>query len=408
MLDTDLSQGALLADPAFYAGDPFPTYQWLHEHAPVHRTHEPAFWTISKHDDCRKVSQNATLFSVEHGLVINDVKFQAPLLNGAFRPEHGTELLPTTDGPRHAVLRRHSSPGFSPKRINAIEPNVRAMVVNLLEGIEDGVPFDFVRDIAGPLPLMVIRDLLGLHDLELADMWRWTDQVFKLGEGCDEEELRQVSANLADMYEYFGVQIDEHRRAPGEDVLSMLLGSEVDGERVSEANLLMFLQVMLVAGNETTRNLLSGAIRAMTERPTEWPKLRADPTLAANATEEFLRFVTPSIGHVRTAMADTTIRDEAIAEGDKVFVLYAAANRDAEVYAEPDTLDVSRRFSGQHMAFGFGPHACLGAPLARLESRVFFEELAPRFRRFELAGEPVRLQSTFANGHRSLPVTFWR
>jgi cytochrome P450 len=277
----------------------------------------------------------------------------------------------------------------------------------LIDTIERGEPVDIVPALSIPFPLQVICELLGVDGSQWPRFFEWSEAVIP---GESERTEAERAALQAEMWGYLIGVAEERRAAPAEDLVSVLamVGAEdgTEADRLSEAELAMFLIQLLVAGNETTRNLLSAGLAALAEHPDQWAALRADPGLIPNAVEELLRWTTPVISFMRTATTDRTVRGEVVAAGEPVLLLYASANRDEEVFG-PDAGELRvDRHPNPHVSFGFGPHFCLGAALARLEGRVVLTELATRFASLTPAGPIERTASPVIAGVRHAPLVF--
>ena len=308
------------------------------------------------------------------------------------------------DPPEHNRHRKLAISAFRPRRVATLEPRVRALARESVTAIRPGESFNFVERIAAPLPMLVIAELLGVPSSDYEDFRRWSDAMIEAGSHGPTQETLGV---LAELFAYIVAKAAERRRAPREDVLSRLALAEVDGQRLSDAELGILCMTLLVAGNETTRNLISGGMRALLETPGQWAKLCANPGLLPNAVEEMLRFVTPVQNFVRRVQQDTKLCGEKLSAGEYVTLFYGSANRDEGVFGpDADVFDILRHDARRHVAFGFGEHLCLGAALARLEARVLFEELIARGAGFSLAGPVERLPSILINGIVKLPVAF--
>jgi cytochrome P450 len=250
--------------------------------------------------------------------------------------------------------------------------------------------------------MYVIAELLGVSDDDYDDFRRWSDAMIEAGGGNVSPE---TASTVAELMQYVLAIAAERRKRPGDDLISVLVQAEVEGERLNDAEVGMFCLTLLVAGNETTRNLVTGGGLALLRNPEQREKLISDPGLLPNAVEEMLRYVSPVRNFARTATADTDLRGREIREGDSLVFFYGSANRDEEVFgADSDAFDIARPTAGRHVAFGFGEHLCLGASLARMEGRVMFEELLARWPHFALAGEPEPLHSSLMNGMVRMPV----
>jgi len=263
---------------------------------------------------------------------------------------------------------------------------------------------EFVADFAVQLPILVIAEMLGVPGSDLEQFRKWSDAAIEAASEASPASMAQA----AELLTYFAAVLAERRTNPGAEILSALVTSQIDGEQLDEFDLLMFCMALLVAGNETTRNMLSQGTLALARNPGEMERLVADPTLVPRAVEEMLRFGSPILAFLRTASRDTELRGTKIAEGDRLFLLYASANRNERVFGEDaESFRIARDAAG-HVAFGFGEHFCLGAALARLEVRVAFEEILRRWRRIELAGQPEAQPSLLVRGLVRLPVAFAR
>jgi cytochrome P450 len=312
-----------------------------------------------------------------------------------------------TAPPQHTRYRRLVQPGFKPSMVRLMQTGVTEKAKALISTIESGEAIDIVPALSIPFPLQVICELLGVDGSQWPRFFEWSEAVIPGESERSEEERAELQG---EMWAYLVGVAEERRVSPAEDLVSVLanVGSEPDagGDRLSEAELAMFLIQLLVAGNETTRNLISGGLVALAGEPGQWAALRADPGLISGAVEELLRWTTPVISFMRTATTSTTIRGQAIAEGDPVLLVYASANRDEEVFgADADRLRIDRD-PNPHVSFGFGPHFCLGAALARLEARVVLAQLLERFETVRLAGPVERTASPVIAGVRSAPLVF--
>lgn len=381
-----------LTDPRFYAGDPFPLYARLRAEAPFVWHDDPGFWVASTYDDVMRISKDPETFCSGKGVLLMDLGRELPEIPGA---------LLYVDPPDHTRYRRIVQPAFAPSRVKALEPAIRAQARRLLDALPEGEVVDLVEAVAVPFPLVVIAELLGVPAEDWRRFYEWSDHAIAAGTQQTDENM----AALAEMAEFFLGVIAEKQQHPGDDLVSVLATVEVDGERLNDGELMMFCGQLLVAGNETTRNLVSGGLVALAEHPDQWARLRADRTLVPSAIEELLRWTTPVISFFRTATREVTIHGQRVHAGDPVMLLYASANRDEAAFGPTaGQLDVARD-PNQQVAFGFGQHYCLGAALARLEGRVMLEEILDRFEELELAGEPGRLESAgVVSGWTSVPM----
>jgi cytochrome P450 len=389
---------APLLDPDFYAGDPFPLYARLRAEAPVTRNRSLGFWVVSRHADVVAVSRDPATFCSAKGIMVFEI--------GAEYPTPPTMMH--TDPPDHTRYRTLVQPGFRPSFIRSLEDGVRDRTRTLVDRIEPGEPIDFVPAVAVPLPLQVISDLMGMPEEEWPQFFKWSEAVIPGATDWPEEERQALSA---EMVTYLLASAAERRAHPGEGIISELGSAEIDGDRLTDAELGMFLVQLLVAGNETTRNMMSGGLVALAADPGTWPSLRSRvsasaPRALSLAVEEMLRWTTPVVSFMRTTTRPTELGGRELGADEPVLMLYASANRDESVFGPTADVFDPARDPNPHVAFGFGPHFCVGAVLARLEGRILLEELLSRFGSVELAGPVVRTASPVIAGVRSAPVVF--
>jgi cytochrome P450 len=381
-------------DPAFFVRPDFhEVLGRLRADDPVHRC-DTGFWVLSRYDDIRDVSRDPAHFCSSRGALVND-----PLRHA--KHSVSSRSILHMDPPEHAAFRGLVNRRFTPRAMSGLEEFVRKSAAALLDDVETTEEIDFVSSLSAPFPLTVIAELLGIDSSDRADFRRWSDAAIESPDLPPDETstaLAELSAFLLDL-----MRSKKERR--GDDLVSVLSGSEVGGSPLTQDELFMFLLTLLVAGNETTRTLLSGATIALHDHPDQRAALASERGLSANAVEECLRWVTPVQAFCRTATKDVELNATPISRGDYVCMIYASANRDERVFG-PDAsrFDVRRPFNPVHLSFGFGEHVCLGASLARLESRIFLEELLARFPRYEVTGPPERVLSTTVAGIHSLPI----
>ena len=399
-----------LSNPdAFKDGFPHEHFRKLRREAPV-LWHEgehvepgipaepgPGYWIVSRYEDVRYVSKHPDLFASKPGILVQD-----PL-------EIETQLAPPSmigmDPPAHARYRRLVSSGFTPRAIAGEEPHHHEIVRSILDRIAGRGSCDFVVDVAAELPLQVIAEFLGVPQEDRHKVFEWSNRM--LGGEDPEYQLpfEQGIQVAIDMFLYANKLAEERRAAPREDLISALLHGEVDGEKLSLPEFDSFFLLLSVAGNETTRNLISHGMLLLMEHPEAREALIRDPSLIPSAVEEMLRVRPPVMYFRRTATRDTELRGQKIRAGDKVTLWYPSANRDEDVFPDADRFDI-RRSPNDHLAFGVGEHFCLGANLARLEIRVMFEHLLRRLPDIELAGPVEYLRSHFIDGVKHMPVRF--
>jgi cytochrome P450 family 142 subfamily A polypeptide 1 len=350
-----------LLDGRFYAGDPHPALAKLRADDPVHWDEEAKLWGVTRHADVMTVSRDTETFCSR----------------GSSRPDQAA--LPSMinlDDPEHRRRRNLVNRGFTPRRVEAHEPRVRAICRDLVSRARERGRFDFVRDVAAPLPMIVIGDLLGVRPEDHGRLLRWSDDmVLATSATAPPEVAARATASFVEYVGYAREVMAERRRAPTDDLISVLVHAEPGGDRLTDDELIHESLLILVGGDETTRHVISGGMLELVRRPEAWRRLREDPSLVPTAVEEMLRWVTPIQNMNRTATRDVELRGKRIREGDKVLLLYVSANRDEAAFERPFEFDVART-PNDHVAFGgYGAHFCLGSSLARLELRVVFEEL---------------------------------
>lgn len=383
---------SLLHSPDFYAGDPYPAYRELRATAPVCWNDVTNFWALLKYEDIRFVSTNPATFTSTRGITIPD-----PQMGNAV--QEGNLIF--TDPPRHRQLRKLINSGFTRRRVAVLEPKIREIVRGILDGVQPDSVHEFADEIAAPLPTRMIAELIGAPADDWEQFRAWSDAA--TGTADPEIELDPLVA-MGQLYEYFQQLIAARRVDARDDLLSVLAGAEIDGVRPTDEDLLNFAYLLLVAGNETTRNLIALGALALIAHPDQCRLLVDDPELIPSAVEEMLRWTSPVVHMARTATADVEIRGQRIAEGDVVVMLYGSANRDEEIFgADSEEFQVTRH-PNPHIAFGCGEHSCVGAQLARLEACVMFDELLRRFPRLELVGAVDRMRATMVPGVKRMPV----
>ncbi|WP_157963916.1 cytochrome P450 [Actinocorallia populi] len=391
--------------------DPYPHYARLRENAPVHHDTALGMWVLSRHEDVAVAVRDATRFSSDLGRWSNltgnpfNPSLRIPRrLASLLAKAPGPRVLLTTDPPDHTALRRRVSPAFTPRRIAALEPRIRQIAESLVDGMcaaDPSRPGDLVRDLASPLPTLVIAEMMGIPSDRVHDFKRWSDDLVNglLTDGG----TRRMLTGVAEISWFFTRTIRRRRKDPGDDLISLLVAGEGD-DALTTAELVTFCVLLLVAGNETTTNLVSNAMAALLAHPEAHDRLRADPGLAAAAVEETLRYDAPGQGLLRETRVPVTFGDVTIPAGQTVLTLIASANRDPRHHTDPDTF-LLERDQRTHLAFGTGIHFCIGHALARLESRVAIETLYRRLPDLAPAAPPTRINSPVLRGLRTFPVT---
>ena len=396
-----------LVDPARYARNGYPHAVWtrLRTEAPVTHFAPPGyrpFWAITKHADIVELASQPVRFSSEHGLMLG--------------PAHAvpvpSEMVVTLDPPRHGPLRRVASRRFTPRALEAQREEIERITVEILDQASTGgaeAECDFVERIAAPLPIAVVAWILGVPREDWGLLFRWTNEVI----GKDDPEYRRpgetagqtIKRARGELHAYFQQLLDRRRSEPRDDLVSELLRATIDGAPLTEIQLLSYCELMVEAGNETTRNAISGGLLAFSEHRGEWEKLRAHPELLSDAVEEVLRWVSPITHFIRTAMEDYELRGMKIRSGEQVALFWASGNRDEEVFADPFSFRVDRR-PNPHLSFGVGEHFCMGAHVARVELEAIFRHLLARLESFEVSGPVDRLSSAVNGAIKHLPLRY--
>jgi cytochrome P450 family 142 subfamily A polypeptide 1 len=316
-------------------------------------------------------------------------------------------MMISMDDPEHARRRKLVSKGFTPRRVREHEPTIRAICTRIIDRVAPKGECDFVWDIAAPLPLLLIADMLGFPPESYDDLLRWSDDLIRATRADPPPELAEAGmAAMLAFREFQLAVIADRRSTPGDDLVSVLCHAEIDGERLDDESIINESLLILIGGDETSRHVMTDGMLALLANPQEVAVLRNEPAAMENGVEELLRWVSPIKNMARTVTRDVTLHGETLREGQQVILMYPAANRDPRKFEDPERFDV-RRYPNPHLAFGFGPHFCLGASLARLELQVMFSELLSRLPDLHLAGDPQpRRPSNFISGPEKMPVAF--
>ncbi len=389
----------------FVQGKAHEVWRRLRAEAPVHwnpgTSEFPPFWSVTRYADLIAVSRDTDTYISSRGITI--------ATNPENPPPGAGKMMIMMDPPRHVRLRRLVNKGFTPRMAAALEPSVREITKGLLDEVAPRGTCDFVTDVAAMLPLAVICAMMGIPREDWALMFDLTnrglgpaDPEYQTVPGNSQETSEQASR---EMLAYFSAQAADRRRERRDDLVSVLVGSEIDGEAISEEELLYFCNLLILAGNETTRNAISGGLLALLEHPDQLARLRAEPALLPTAVEEILRWTSPVTHMMRYVTRDTELHGQPLRAGERVLLWYPSANRDEDVFPNANTFDVGRT-PNEHIAFGIGEHFCLGAGFARVEVRVMMEMLLARFSDIALAGEVERLRSSFIGGIKHMPMRF--
>ncbi len=399
-----------LLSPDRYVKLGYPHEEWtrLRREAPVFRVEnavEP-YWAITKHADIGWVGKQPEKF-LNGPMLVLPTEPEPP--ERRFQPP---PTLIQLDGPKHGAYRKLLSKRFTPGALKKIHADIERIAKEIVDGLltdADEGECDFVERVAAPLPIAVIAWLLGVPRSDWKLLFDWTNRT--IGAGDPEYQVEgQTSAETAqkamfELFQYFAKMVEEKRQKPADDLVSLFVHAQVDGAPLPMLDVLSFCMIVVVAGNETTRNGTSGGMLALAEHPAELAKIQRDPSLLASGIEEMLRWSSPIIHFARTATEDVELRGQRIRKGDRLGLFYPSANRDEEVFDEPFRFSVERR-PNRHIAFGMGEHFCAGAHVARLELEMAFKYLLPRLEWVEVAGPVERLRSSLVGGVKHLPIRY--
>lgn len=388
-----------LTEPVSWVEEPL---LWRHSSGGRIAARGTGYWAVTTHEAVVSVSRRTEEFSSgAKGAFLVDPRTPGDL-------KQTRQLLVNMDGPQHIRIRRLVASVFTPRAVRALIDNITTHADSLVQKAVQAGEFDIVADLACELPLLVLSDLLGMPREDRHLLYKWSNQLVGFDDpeygGGDIDVYRSTFAEAFSYALKLGMARREH---PTGDLISLLANAELDGERLSDREFCNFWLLLVVAGNETTRHLIAGSLQALAENPAERDKLVSGTVPIASAVEELLRWVTPIMQFRRTATQDTELCGQPIAEGEKVVIYYTSANRDAAVFEDPDHLNLARD-PNPHLAFGIGPHFCLGAHLARVELTALLTAILPHLPRLELVGPLVRLESNFVNAIKSLPARFTR
>ncbi len=390
-----------LYDPDGYvAGPPHETLERLRAESPVFWQPMPdgtGYWAVLRHADLVTVARDPLTYSAARGgVVLEDL---APETLAMMQ-----DMLLAMDPPRHVGYRRNVSPQFAPRVINGLEPRIRTICREILAGAARDRDVDFVHDVCAKLPSQVVGELVGIPEEDWPRIHTWSER----NSGGQDPEFSsgysEDASNATIEMAVYAIGLAQQRRDdPREDLTTLMLAMELDGEPMTDIQFGSFFVQLVTAGNDTTRTMLSSGLLALLQHPEQLADLRADPAGLPGAVEEILRWANPLHYFRRTTTRDTELAGVPIIEGQKVAMIYTSANRDGSVFRDPHRFDI-RRDPNPHLSFGTGEHFCLGVHLARLEGRVFFEELLDTFATIELTGTPTRQRSNLNNALKSLPV----
>ncbi|WP_328808325.1 cytochrome P450 [Nonomuraea antri] len=379
------------------SGPPHDQLAWLRTNSPVHRHEgEPDFWAVTRYEDVVHVSRHSDLFSSAKKLALFE---ELPEEQIALQ----RLMMLNQDPPEHTRRRSLVNRGFTPRTIGALEQHIRDICDDLLDKCTGEV--DFVTEVAAPLPLYVICELLGAPVADRDKLFTWSNRMIGAQDPDYAASPEDGPAAAMEVYAYANQLAAQRKSQPKNDIVSKLIQSDENGETLDESEFDLFVLLLVVAGNETTRNAASGGMLAFFDHPNQWDRLVADPSLATPAADEIVRWVSPVNLFRRTSTTDQILGGQHIKADDKVVVFYSSANRDASVFPDPEVFDIGRS-PNPHIGFGGGgAHFCLGNHLAKLELRILFEQLARRHPRMRRSGPVRRLRSNFINGIKELPVS---
>jgi cholest-4-en-3-one 26-monooxygenase len=383
-----------LLDGSFYSEGPHPYYTWMRENAPVYFDEKGGVWGFASYAAVLGASRDPATFSNAGGI----------------RPDNGPlPMMIDMDDPEHLKRRKLVNRGFTPRRVRDMEPHIRRTVDEIIDSVCERGECDFVRDVAAPLPMILIGDMLGVQPEDRADLLRWSDDMVSSQSGNASDDAIMAAATAFTEYtEYSNRVVNDRRTNPTDDLVSVLVHAEVDGDRLQHDEVLHESLLILVGGDETTRHVISGGMEQLLLHPEQRKLLADDPSKITVAVEEMLRWVTPIKNMCRTVTRDTEFMGQQLREGQKCMLLYESANRDETMFVDPFRFDVERQ-PNEHVAFGFGAHFCLGNSLARLELKIMMERLLARLPDLEFAGDPgslPRRKANFISGLESMPVRF--
>jgi len=378
--------------------DPYPVYRRLREEAPVYRNPELDFWALARHADVQAAFRDPVRFSNTQGVSLEREQVREARVVMSFL---------AMDPPEHGRVRALVNRGFTPRRVRDLEPSIRALATHYIDAFVEKGECDFIAEFAGKLPMDVVSEMVGVPASDRDELRAWADLVLHREEGNPNVPPEGMTA-AANLLGYFSKHVATNRAKPRDDLTGALIQAELDGDHLADADIVAFLFLMIIAGNETTTKLLANALYWLGRNPEERAKVDADPALVPAWAEETLRYDPSSQLIARTTTCDVEVRGHTIPEGARVGLLIGSANRDELAFEDPDAFDVHRNTSNS-MAFGQGTHFCLGASLARLEARVALEEIQRRIPGWRVREEGlVRVHSSNVRGFAAFPIEFER
>jgi cytochrome P450 len=397
----------------FRHGHPSAIYSKLHAEAPVFWHDEPypwgsGYWAITKYDDVVAISKNPELFSSEIGG--HQIHYGDPSTVDVNVVAAITGNMIAMDPPLHQTYRRMVSGAFTPKALGTLEATMRARIDSILDDISGEDEIDFPTRVAALLPIYTLADLLGVPEADRPKLLKWTDMFVETADPAFCANMGMSSEAISgmvgmEMFAYGQWLFQEKRKCPAHDLMSVVAHARPEGGDIPQIHLDGFFLLMVVAGNETTRNTISGMMHLLSKNPDQKKKILDNPALLPGAVDEALRLVSPVIHFRRTATRDTQLRDQKIAAGDKVVMWYGAANRDADIFPDPLAFDITRSNASRHVSFGIGEHFCLGSVLGKQQIERMYERIFARFPNMQTVEEPHYVGSNFISGIKHLRVT---
>jgi cholest-4-en-3-one 26-monooxygenase len=382
-----------LTDGTFYGGDPFPAFAWMRAEAPAYFDEAAGIWGITRYADIKEISKDPDTFSNAGGI----------------RPD--SDALPMMidfDAPEHVRRRRLVSEGFTPRRIRESEDGIRTVCDAIIDRVCEQGSADFVADIAAPLPMIVIGNMLGVAPEDRDALLGWSDDMLKALGSPDPTAMDRAALAAMEYAEYITAVAEQRRRdSQTDDLIGTLVHAEIEGDKLDESSVIYESLLILIGGDETTRHVISGGMYELLAHPDQFALLAAERDRLPLAVEEMLRWVTPIKNMARQVTRDVDLHGQTITKGQKLLLLYPSANRDETVFEDPERFDMTRT-PNDHMAFGFGSHFCLGNRLARMELQIMFDRLLERLPDLALAtdAELPKRAANFVSGYETMPVTF--
>jgi cholest-4-en-3-one 26-monooxygenase len=381
-------------------GYPHREWTWLRKHDPVHWTESELckpFWAVTKHADIVAIGKNPKDWIIAP---------RTAVFTRELPPEPTTRQLLTMDPPDHGRYRNLTAKWFTPRTVKVWEPKVQRITREVLDAAGEKGDVDFVSDVSAPITIAVIALMLGLPEEDWHLLFRWTNEII----APEDPEFQRGRTSMetsdsarSELFAYFREIAEKRRNDPGEDILTAVVQGRLDGKPLADFELLSYYFLLVVAGNETTRNAMTGGIQCFLDNPDQWKEMVEDPSRIDGAVEETVRWTTPVIQFARTATRDMELRGRTIRKGQSVCLFYASGNRDEDIFEDPFRFRIERK-PNDHIGFGRGEHVCLGAHLARLEIRTIYQQLRERLVHMERRGEAVRVRSSFVGGIKRAPI----